>query len=149
MNTTTIKNVLQKYLWKMTDLQITNYLNRVWDQDIVSDAREIYVDDVRSQLDYYLQSSSHLETSLDSIIESWIENLFEVKNEISKWLKFDDLKLWMVVFSESLRTRFIVWEKKNRKVYLKDVTKYAEWKRSCYYADHEIDDNFFHISVLR
>lgn len=149
MNTTTIKNVLQKYLLKMTDLQITHYLNRVWDQDVVSDAREIYVDDIRSQLDYYLQSSSHLETSIDSIIESWIENLFEVKNEIRKWLKFDDLKLWMVVFSESLRTRFIVWKKENKKVYLKDVTKYAEWQRSCDYSDHEIDDNFFHISVLR
>ncbi len=75
MSETTIKNVLQKYLSKMTDLQITNYLNRVWDQDVVSDAKEHYIDDVKSQLDYYLQSSSHLENSLDSIIESWIENI--------------------------------------------------------------------------
>jgi hypothetical protein len=60
----------------MTDLQITNYLNRVWDQDVVSDAREHYVDDLKAQLDHYLQSSSCLDVSLDGIMERWIEDLF-------------------------------------------------------------------------
>ena len=106
MNTTTIKNVLQKYLWKMTDLQITNYLNRVWDQDVVSDAREIYVDDIRSQLDYYLQSSSHLETSIDSIIESWIEKLFEV-NIANETLTTEKAKIWDLERHRQYKSRVV------------------------------------------
>jgi len=151
MTNTTIKDVLQKYLSKMTEIQITNYLDRVWDQDVVSDAREHYEDDVKSQLDYYLQSSSHLEASLEWIMEIWIENLFQK----SKRLKFEDLKPWMVVFSESLRARFNVWYRvwcpnslQITWIELRDVTKYAEWQKSWIYSKHEIDDNFFHISKL-
>lgn len=75
----TIKQVLEKYLSQMDELQITHYLNRVWDQDVVYDARENYEYDIKAQLDYYLSNSSHLDASLDNIIESWIDKLFEVK----------------------------------------------------------------------
>lgn len=79
MTITTMREVLESYLLKMTDLQIINYLDRVWDQNVVSEAREIYIDDIQSQLNYYLQSTSHIEASFDGIMESWIEQLFEVK----------------------------------------------------------------------
>ena len=136
-----------------TNLEKKQFLDRVSFDYItyyeVEDENEVEFEIALYEWINNIATDGDIETTIDSLMESGIQNtVLSHRKQIRKRLKFDDLKLWMVVFSESLRTRFIVWNKKNRKVYLKDVTKYAEWQRSFDYADHEIDDNFFHISVL-
>lgn len=73
-----IRTTLLKYILQQSDTTIINYLSRVWDQDTVKEAKEHYPNDIRSQLDYYINNSSDtcIEASFDWILECGLIDLF-------------------------------------------------------------------------